>query len=1260
MILRGNQKEFLLKEEETKSEELRGSKAVVRIRLAGIEVEALADSGSEVTCVSEELWSRIKQGHELPTLPLSGVTVRGALKGCRSKRVKQQTLIDIQFGRSKKTIVCLIVPDLARDVILGDDFMHEAGAILSYKARALILDWDGVTEILPWVTTAPSVGITVEILEEVHPDSSVQEEEEDKEAVIDQIVRLIPDLEDIQREALARVLKTHKEVFTERPGRVKGYEIKLEVNDETPFCVRPYPIPFAKREATDRQIQKMENWGIIRRDTTPYINPISVQYKKNGDVRICLDARRLNARLTQDMESPPPPESLLQRFIGMKFFSTLDMTASYWQFALTKESQKYTGFLYNNRSYVFQVMPFGISTAVGQFCRGLDITLGPEIREFLTSYVDDKLLASETFEKHLEYLDQLLTKLKEVGFTLNLEKCEFLKKEVKFLGFFIGGEGVRVDPEKLKPIQDFPTPTSSKMLRRFLGMCVFYTRFREKAAVLTQPLNAVLKKGNWKWTEVEAKAFQEVKESFLKCIILTHPDPTKTYYLQTDGSDIGLGAELYQLDEEGERRTIAFYSRVLHAAELNYTTTEKELLAIVAALEKWRMFVLGTKLIIVTDHIALTFLQRCKLRNNRLSRWVLAMQEYQFTVEHCKGKDNIVSDTLSRYPPGAKTYDTSVNATEYEVLHLDPQERRKVARRIENIQQLQEADPRTEELRRRVLSNPVKVSFVLKNGVLYKIDRRTGRHLLEIPTSLQEDLVFAHHEETGHLGSQKLTVLMRLRYHWPKMKKTIRLQIRSCDLCQKSKVPTQRIEGISAPIIPPGPGELLAVDLFGPAPKSTRGAILIFAVLDVFSKYVKFYPLKKATSRTCFMRLKDFVTELRIQPQRILSDQGTQFTSHLWKKKVEEMGAKPIWCSVENPQGNPVERVMRELNRLLRCYCHTDHSSWAKWIPEINKWINQAVHESTGCPPQELMLQQPVVLTFDDLLPLFKPVLDTGQQVDQARFTLWRKAAARGARREKSKTLSLTEGQPVLLRSQQETCTREGLYSKFFLLYAGPYIVERVIGPNVYLIRDDEGNQIGTFNIRHLKPYHVAGISTDASCRVDNGEETSPSTEGEEQSPPARKSDREGSADGAPSSTLLQRSPGALLRETCAPGDPVQSGDPADPATHDGSLPAAKSSSMAPGQTSVGDGQDVCGNPSSAASTGSALGSLAPAHTTDAGAGQDVCGDSSSAASTSSALGSLAPAHTTDTGAGPDVDSGSDSAAPTAASSLPGEPSERS
>ena len=265
-------------------------------------------------------------------------------------------------------------------------------------------------------------------------------------------------------------------------------------------------------------------------------------------------------------------------------------------------------------------------------------------------YIDDVLIYSRDFDSHLKDLSLVFQKLRQAGLTLEPSKCHFTVKQLKFLGHVISKNGVEVDPEKTRIVSEFPVPRKQKQVRSFLGMANYYRRFIQNFSKIASPLYALLKKDiPFKWTESCQNSFDKLKNALLSAPILSYPDPVKKFVLTCDASDIAIGYYLSQMSTDNQEHVIAYGGKALTKEEKNYTTSEKELLAVLKGVEAYRPYLVGRNFTVYTDHRALVWLKSAK-HTGRLERWALKLQEYDFDIIHRPGKNNFVADALSRIP----------------------------------------------------------------------------------------------------------------------------------------------------------------------------------------------------------------------------------------------------------------------------------------------------------------------------------------------------------------------------------------------------------------------------------------------------------------------------------------------------------------------------------------------------------------------------------------------------------------------------------
>lgn len=297
-------------------------------------------------------------------------------------------------------------------------------------------------------------------------------------------------------------------------------------------------------------------------------------------------------------------------------------------------------------------------TAVASFPRALDIILGNDVKSFCLNYLDDILIVSSTWEQHLEHISIVLERLHRAGVTIKLAKSKFGTSRLKFLGHEFTNLGIRITDATKQAIMNFPIPINKKALQSFLGLCNWERRFTKEFAQHSFYLQKLLKKGvKFVWSQEQQNAFESLKKVLCESALLYHPKLNEPFILESDVSGHGIGARLYQLDEQDVEHDIAFASRTLKGAEINYSTTEKEALAVVYAVQKWQLYLLGARVIIKTDHKALEFLMTCKLTNSRLTRWsLLVLQQFDLTIKYIPGIENKVADSLSRHPCPTNSY----------------------------------------------------------------------------------------------------------------------------------------------------------------------------------------------------------------------------------------------------------------------------------------------------------------------------------------------------------------------------------------------------------------------------------------------------------------------------------------------------------------------------------------------------------------------------------------------------------------------------
>lgn len=614
-----------------------------------------------------------------------------------------------------------------------------------------------------------------------------------------------------------------------------------------------------------------------------------------------------------------------------------------------------------------------------------------------------------------------------------------------------------------------------------MGLCSFFRQFVPNFARTVEDLRSLLGgKNKWRWTEEANKAFMDLKEAFEKRVLLSQPYFDLPFVIETDACLSGLSGVLYQGEKE-DKRIISMVSRGLNSAEKKFTISEIEMLAIVFAMTKFREYVLGRPLTVVTDHKALQFLMSSKLNSSRLTRWVLYLQEYDFKVVYRPGADNFFCDYLSRHPIVDGKVSNEDERPQGVVIGaakviIEPE----VRKRLKGIRKAQQEDPFGQK-QMKELQAPTEGmvertdrKFQVLDGYICHIDSKEGSRIW-VPPSLINDVVWSYHYDTGHCGASKCQAAITRNFWWKGMSRTIRKILRTCDRCQKAKHPRRYLEGKWSSTLPQSKGEIVLCDYFGPLPRARGGVQYIFVLIDGFTKYVKLYPLCRATTRMSLRKfLEDYCVKLG-KPKKILSDNGSQFVSPLWASTLEAEGIRAIRCSIRNPQGNLAERIMSRLGQAFRTYCSQRHTTWIDWVKPIETWINHAVHDSTGCTPIELQLGTQPQFLVPKILGLKQDgAVDMEWQVRLAQDKMRKASVQRGKQQKRLYVDVFHTGDKVLLRIPGVSNAAKKEMGKMFDLYHGPYVIRRRIHENTYELSTVRGKVKGKYNLRSLRRYHSA------------------------------------------------------------------------------------------------------------------------------------------------------------------------------------------
>ncbi|KAG8067900.1 hypothetical protein GUJ93_ZPchr0005g15565 [Zizania palustris] len=456
-----------------------------------------------------------------------------------------------------------------------------------------------------------------------------------------------PDTEGNIPSEIQRIIADFEDLFEAPmglpPKRYCDHRIPL-IEGSPPINVRPYRYNPAQKDEIERQVKEMLQNGVIQHSTSAFSSPALLVRKKDGTWRMVIDYRRLNDVTIKSKYPLPVIDELLDELHGSKYFSKLDLRSGYHQIRLVEGEEYKTAFQTHTGHYEYRVMSFGLTGAPGTFQGAMNNTLAPVLRKYALVFFDDILVYSPDLYSHAQHLRHVLKLLREHQWKVKLSKCSFGQSSLSYLGYTISSDGVSTDPSKVQAIVDWPRPETVKKLRGFLGLAGYYRKFVRNFGIISKPLTTLLKKDvEFNWTPAAESAFIALKQALVTSPVLALPDFSKQFVLETDASEVGIGAVLSQ-----EGHPIAFVSRALGKRTRGLSTYEKECLAILLAIDHWRSYLQHGAFLIYTDHRSLTHLSEQKLTTALQHKAFTKLLGMQYTLCYKKGVANSAADALSR------------------------------------------------------------------------------------------------------------------------------------------------------------------------------------------------------------------------------------------------------------------------------------------------------------------------------------------------------------------------------------------------------------------------------------------------------------------------------------------------------------------------------------------------------------------------------------------------------------------------------------
>ena len=481
---------------------------------------------------------------------------------------------------------------------------------------------------------------------EVNDDKGIREPKLTNSEVLLNLQKKVSHLKINEQEDIKKLLFEFQHLFPDVPSRTTCVYHDVDVGSAPPHKQHPYRVNPLKLKYLHKEIEYMLENNIIESSQSEWSNPCVLVPKADGTFRFCTDFRKLNTVTKTDSYPLPRVEDCIDCVGKAQHVNTFDFLKGYWQIPLTERAKKLSAFVTLRGLYQYCVMPFGMKNAPATFQRMINqLVSGMDGCE---AYIDDEIVYSNSWEEHIVQLRTLLSRFSKANLTINLNKSEFGHAEVTFLGHIVGSGQVKPISAKIQAIVS--TPRDKQQLMRFLGMAGYYRRFCCNFSLVTAPLTNLLKKNvKYEWTPTCQAAFQKVKAMLSSYPILMAPDFHKPFLLMVDVSDNGAGVVLMQQDEKGIEHPVSYFSRKYDVHQKKYSTIEKEALALLLALQHFDVYLNTVQfpITVYTDHNPLVFVNKMKNNNQRLLRWCLCFQEYDLSIQHIRGRENVIADALS-------------------------------------------------------------------------------------------------------------------------------------------------------------------------------------------------------------------------------------------------------------------------------------------------------------------------------------------------------------------------------------------------------------------------------------------------------------------------------------------------------------------------------------------------------------------------------------------------------------------------------------
>ena len=930
----------------------------------------------------------------------------------------------------------------------------------------------------------------------------------------------------------------------------RSYDLKLELRPgATPPASRgrafnPDELSVIKKWIDDNLKKKF-----IRPSQSEASAPVLLVRKPGGGVRVCVDYRGINNVTLKSRYPLPLIKETLDAICRAKIFTKLDVIAAFNRIRVKQGHEWLTAFITRFGLFESLVVPFGLQGAPGAFQNYINDILHDVLDVYATAYLDDVLIYSDNIQDHERHVNDVLDRLAKAGLSVDIDKCEFYTTRTKYLGLIITPGGIEMDPEKVKAVTEWQAPESKKSLQSFLGFANFYRRFIKNFSTMATPLYELTKKDAvWTWTDIHQRAFESLKKAFTEGPVLKIYDWTKKTVVETDASNWAAGGTLSQYGDDGTLYPVAYFSAKHTSQECNYDVYDKELLAIIKALEEWRPELEGAQqpFDILTDHKNLQTFTTNKRLTQRHMRWSQFLSRFNFLIKYTPGSKNLRPDALSRKPNDRPDGEEDNRLVARKRALLDPLWFEEGC--------LESEDPAAsfslcllgqEDLDTKSTDDLIRTSYETSVFLQELVSCLTDESCRQWPPTirkvfhrafsechavngvakwrnrviidphdknLQLQLISRQHNSpgAGHPGRDITYELLQRDFYWEGMYNDVRLFCRGCLPCAKTKSLKRGSAGYLKPVaVALAPWTAISVDYVTPLPESTHlGQTFkhVAVVVDRLTKMRHYIATMTLEAEELADRFIDRVYSIHGLPDSILSDRGTQFVSRFWSTLCKRLSVIRKLTSAFHPQTNAqTERVNAEMEQFLRLYINWAQTDWAKWLPLAEFAGNNAVSSTTGISPffanyghHPRMGTEPRTPPPPDLSPAqlrehykaneladrFQKIWDFA--VQQSRRTQERYED--NANKKRVDSLKYRVGDMVLLNTTNLANGRP--HAKFSPRWEGPFKVTRAESHTVHLALPTNMKCSPVFHVSMVQPWSGKGLpgqNTSSDVRANDG-----------------------------------------------------------------------------------------------------------------------------------------------------------------------------